>query len=92
MESTDQREKRAQVDTEMVQEKIVKKKILYLFSDTGGGHRSAAIAIMRAVENRKYFIQAANTGISAVIDPYGRILKQSKINETAVLSFELMRP
>lgn len=28
----------------------MKKKILYLFSDTGGGHRSAATAIMRAVE------------------------------------------
>ncbi|MFA6549036.1 MAG: glycosyltransferase [Candidatus Margulisiibacteriota bacterium] len=35
----------------MVQEKIVKKKILYLFSDTGGGHRSAATAIMRAVDD-----------------------------------------
>jgi 1,2-diacylglycerol 3-beta-galactosyltransferase len=29
----------------------VKKKILYLFSDTGGGHRSAATAIMNAVEH-----------------------------------------
>ena len=29
----------------------MKKKILYLFSDTGGGHRSAAVAIMRAVEH-----------------------------------------
>lgn len=28
----------------------MKKKILYLFSDTGGGHRSAANAIVRAVE------------------------------------------
>jgi 1,2-diacylglycerol 3-beta-galactosyltransferase len=31
----------------------VKKKILYLFSDTGGGHRSAAAAVMRAVEHLK---------------------------------------
>jgi len=30
---------------------FVKKKILYFFSDTGGGHRSAATAIMRAVEH-----------------------------------------
>lgn len=28
----------------------MKKKILYLFSDTGGGHRSGATALMRAVE------------------------------------------
>lgn len=31
----------------------MKKKILYLFSDTGGGHRSAAAAVMRAVEQLK---------------------------------------
>lgn len=31
----------------------MKKKILYLFSDTGGGHRSAACALMRAVEELK---------------------------------------
>jgi 1,2-diacylglycerol 3-beta-galactosyltransferase len=31
----------------------MKKKILYLFSDTGGGHRSAAMAIMKAVEELK---------------------------------------
>jgi len=31
----------------------MKKKILYLFSDTGGGHRSAASAIMKAVEQSK---------------------------------------
>lgn len=31
----------------------MKKKILYLFSDTGGGHRSAATAIMRAMEHLK---------------------------------------
>ncbi|MCX5750044.1 MAG: glycosyltransferase [Candidatus Saganbacteria bacterium] len=30
-----------------------KKKILYLFSDTGGGHRSSASAIMKAVEELK---------------------------------------
>lgn len=29
----------------------MKKKILYLFSDTGGGHRSAATALMSAVEH-----------------------------------------
>jgi 1,2-diacylglycerol 3-beta-galactosyltransferase len=29
----------------------MKKKILYLFSDTGGGHRSAATAVMRAVDH-----------------------------------------
>lgn len=31
----------------------MKKKILYLFSDTGGGHRSGAKALMNAVEGLK---------------------------------------
>ena len=32
----------------------MKKKILYLFSDTGGGHRSAATAVMRAVDHLRH--------------------------------------
>jgi 1,2-diacylglycerol 3-beta-galactosyltransferase len=31
----------------------MKKKVLYLFSDTGGGHRSGAKALMNAVEGTK---------------------------------------
>ncbi len=37
-------------------------------------HLSKSIA--RAIENRRYVIQVSNTGISAVIDPYGRIVKR----------------
>ncbi|OAA31867.1 acyltransferase [Kosmotoga arenicorallina S304] len=33
-------------------------------------------AILRAVENRRYVIQVSNTGISAVVDPFGRIIKR----------------
>jgi len=45
--------------------------------------------IFRAIENRKYFVQVGNTGISAVIDPYGRILKKSKVGEKTILRFEI---
>jgi apolipoprotein N-acyltransferase len=45
--------------------------------------------VLRAIENRKYFIQAGNTGISAVIDPFGRVLKKTGINQRGILTFEI---
>ncbi len=37
--------------------------------------------VFRAIENRKYLIVSANTGISGVIDPTGKIMKQTKNQE-----------
>ena len=45
-----------------------------------------AMAALRAAENRRYLIRAANTGISAIIDPTGRIVKASEIFVPAVVS------
>jgi apolipoprotein N-acyltransferase len=45
-----------------------------------------AMAAMRAAENRRYLIRAANTGISAIVDPQGRIVQASGIFEPAVIS------
>lgn len=45
--------------------------------------------ILRAVENRKFFIQSANTGLSFVADPYGRVLIMSQLNQEAVLYQEV---
>lgn len=39
----------------------------------------------RAVENGKYFVQAANSGISAVIDPRGRFIRRSELWEKTVI-------
>ncbi len=35
-----------------------------------------AMAAMRAVEQGRYLVRAANTGISGVVDPYGRVMFQ----------------
>ncbi|NQU18130.1 MAG: apolipoprotein N-acyltransferase [Candidatus Saganbacteria bacterium] len=59
------------------------------FKDSSALNRHLNMGIMRAVENRRYFIQAANTGISAVIDPYGRILEKTDINKAEVLTFQI---
>jgi apolipoprotein N-acyltransferase len=42
------------------------------------------IARMRAVENRRYFLRAANTGFSAVIEPTGRIAASTGFDEEAI--------
>ena len=44
-----------------------------------------AMAVARAVENRRFMVRAANTGVSAVIDPYGRVLARTRLEEQAVL-------
>jgi apolipoprotein N-acyltransferase len=37
------------------------------------------------VENERYLVRAANTGISAVVDPHGRVLERTELFERTVL-------
>lgn len=48
-----------------------------------------AMAVFRAVENGAFLVRSANTGISAIIDPRGRILARSPIFTEAVLVGEI---
>jgi apolipoprotein N-acyltransferase len=43
------------------------------------------MAQMRAVENRRFVIRAANTGISAIISDKGRIMKQLGEGEVGIV-------
>jgi apolipoprotein N-acyltransferase len=59
-------------------------------NDAWYGRSSAAYqhwdqAAMRAIENGRYLARAANTGVSGFVDPYGRVLRKSKLFEPAVL-------
>ena len=42
-------------------------------------------ASMRAIEQGRYLARSANTGISGIVDPYGRVVAQSKIFERTTL-------
>ncbi|NIM91744.1 MAG: apolipoprotein N-acyltransferase [Candidatus Aminicenantes bacterium] len=47
------------------------------YGKSSAPYQHFAMAVLRAVENRRYLLRAATTGISGIIDPYGRILSQS---------------
>ncbi len=49
------------------------------FGDTSAPYQHLSMAVFRAVENDRFVVRAANTGISAVISPTGKILEQTKL-------------
>jgi apolipoprotein N-acyltransferase len=55
------------------------------FGPTAAPHQHFAQAAMRAIENGRYLVRSANTGISGFVDPYGRVLSRSRLFEPAVL-------
>ena len=44
------------------------------FGRTAAPYQVLSMNVFRAVENRRYTANAANTGISCIIDPYGRVV------------------
>lgn len=59
------------------------------FGTSSGPHQHFQMAVLRAVENRRFLVRAANTGISAIVDPRGRVLERTGLEETRVLIGEV---
>ncbi len=55
------------------------------FGRTWGIEQHFMMGRMRAVETQRYVLRAGNTGITAVIDPYGRVLQRSPIQQRLAL-------
>jgi apolipoprotein N-acyltransferase len=55
------------------------------FGTTSAPYQHLSMITFRAVETRLHLVRAANTGISAIIDPTGKILSQTGIFERTVL-------
>jgi apolipoprotein N-acyltransferase len=47
------------------------------------------MASLRAVEQGRYLARAANTGITGIVDPYGRVLARTGLFEAASLVGEV---
>jgi apolipoprotein N-acyltransferase len=55
------------------------------YGRTSAPYQHLAMTVFRAVENRRYLVRAANTGITAVIDPRGRVLAHTTLFDRTVL-------
>lgn len=55
------------------------------FGDTNEPHIHLALGALRAVEHRRYLVRATNTGVSAFVDPTGKVYEQGPVFDMAKL-------
>jgi apolipoprotein N-acyltransferase len=59
------------------------------FGDTSAPYQHFEMALFRAVENRVFLVRSANTGISAIVDPAGRVKVKSGLFKEEILTGEV---
>jgi apolipoprotein N-acyltransferase len=51
------------------------------FGSSSAPFQHLRMGVVRAVENRRYLVRVANTGVTAIIDPYGKIVSRAPVNQ-----------
>jgi len=59
------------------------------YGQSSAPYQHFAIAVVRAVENRRFLLRSATTGISGIIDPFGRILAKSELETQTFLTGQI---
>jgi len=59
------------------------------FGKTSEPYQHLQLATFRAIENRRFLLRSTNTGITAVVDPAGRILQHTSLEEAEVLTADI---
>ncbi len=54
-----------------------------------GTYQHNQFALLRAIENRRWIVRCANTGISDIIDPWGNMYDKTPINEKTTFTDEV---
>jgi apolipoprotein N-acyltransferase len=55
------------------------------FGATSAPYQHFEQASMRAIEEGRYLVRSANTGVSGIVDPYGHVLARTEIFHSAVV-------
>jgi apolipoprotein N-acyltransferase len=59
------------------------------YGETSAPFQHFELAAMRAIEQGRYLARAANTGISGIVDPYGRVLARTPLFATTTVIGEV---
>ena len=59
------------------------------FGDSSAPHQMLQMARVRSAENERFMLRATNTGISAIIDHQGRVIKHSGLFEMESISHDI---
>ncbi len=59
------------------------------FGNSAAPYQHNLIASFRAVENRRFLLRATNTGLTAIVDPFGRTLSQLETFKESAISYDI---